>query len=143
MLFRSIRSAEADAMLRGWDRSDVLLLLRARAARALGKSEGAALARDLQVRYAAAAQRGERLHAQDEARFRLEFMADARGALELAVQNWSDRQREAADARILMEAALAANDPRAAQPALEWLGSSGFEDIRLTRLAAKLRAVAR
>lgn len=136
------RPAEADELLRDWDRSDVLLLIRARAARALGKSESSALAKALQARYTAAALRGERLHAQDEARFRLEFLADAKGAVELAVRNWSE-QREAADARILMEAAIAANEPRAAQPALEWLRASGFEDVRLTQLAAKLRDPAR
>ena len=135
------RPAETAAMLRDWDRSDVLLLLRARAVRALG-AESPALAKILRARYAAAAQRGELLHAQDEARFRLEFLADAKGALELAAKNWSE-QHEAADARIFMEAALAANDPRAAQPVLEWLRSSGFEDVRLTRLAAKLQALAR
>ena len=114
-----------------------------RAPRALGNSESSTLAKTLQARYAAAALRGERLHAQDEARFRLEFLADPRGALELAMQNWSDQQHEAADARILMEAALAANDPQAARPALEWLRSNRFEDVRLSRLAAKLQAPAR
>ncbi|MBI3374702.1 MAG: hypothetical protein HY017_23510 [Betaproteobacteria bacterium] len=136
------RPAEVDALLRDWDRSDVLLLLRARAARALGSSERSALAKTLQARYAAATLRGERLHAQDEARFRLEFLADAKGALELAVQNWSE-QHEAADARILMEAAIAANEPRAAEPALEWLRSNRFEDVRLSRLAATLLGLVR
>lgn len=135
------RPAEAHAMLRDWDRSDVLLLLRARASRALGNSESSALAKTLQARYQAAALRGERLHAQDEARFRLEFLADAKGALALAVQNWKE-QHEAADARILMEAALAANEPHAAGPVLEWLRSNRFEDVRLSRLAAKFQAPA-
>lgn len=136
------RPAEVNAMLRDWDRSDVLLLLRARAARALGSSESPGLAKALQARYAAATLRGERLHAQDEARFRLEFLGDAKGALELAVQNWSD-QHEAADARILMEAAIAAGEPRAARPALEWLRTNGFEDVRLARLAARVQDSAR
>jgi Tfp pilus assembly protein PilF len=137
------RPAEAAALLHGWDRSDVLLLLRARAARALGSSEATSLASTLQARYAAAVLRGERLHAQDEARFRLEFLADPKGALALAAQNWSEQQREAADASILMQAAVAANEPQAAQPALDWLASSGFEDPRLARLAAELRSLAR
>lgn len=137
------RPAEAAALLRGWDRSDVLLLLRARAARALGSPEAASLARTLRARYAAAAQRGERLHAQDEARFQLEFLADPKRALALAERNWSDHQREAADARMLMDAALAARDPKAAQPALDWLAASGYEDPRLAHVAAELRALAR
>jgi Tfp pilus assembly protein PilF len=136
------RPAEAEALLRDWERSDVLLLLQARALKALGRPEVSALASKLQARYAADAQRGERLHAQDEARFRLEFLADAKGALTLAAQNWSE-QREAADARILMEAALAAKEPQLAQPALDWLAASGYEDLRLARLAAQLRSMTR
>lgn len=134
------RPAEAEALLRHWERSDVLLLLRARALKALGRPEAAVLAGKLEARYAADAQRGERLHAQDEARFRLEFLADAKGALAIAAQNWTD-QREAADARILMEAALAAGEPQVAQPALDWLAASGYEDPRLARLAAQLRSM--
>ena len=137
------RPAEAAALLRDWERSDVLLLLRARALRALARPEAAALAGKLQARYAADAQRGERLHAQDEARFRLEFLADAKGAVTIAAQNWGAGQREAADARILMEAALAAGDARLAQPVLEWLAASGYEDFRLARLAAQLRSMPR
>lgn len=132
------RPAEAAALLRGWERSDTLLLQIARAARALGSADTARLARILQARYAEAALRGVRLHAQDEARFRLEFLADPAGALEIAAQNWTE-QREAADARVLLEAALAAQAPRAAAPVLDWLASSGFEDARLAPLAGKLR----
>ncbi len=137
------RPAEAEALLRDWERSDVLLLLRARALRALARPEAAALAGKLQGRYAADAQRGERLHAQDEARFRLEFLADAKGAAALAAQNWAAEQREAADARVLMDAALAAGEPQLAQPVLGWLAASGYEDIRLARLAAQLQSMSR
>lgn len=133
------RPAEAAALLRGWERSDTLLLQIARAAKALGSADTPRLARILQARYAATARRGVRLHAQDEARFRLEFHGDAAGALEIAAQNWAE-QREAADARILLESALAANAPQAAAPVLDWLASSGFEDARLARLAADLQA---
>jgi Tfp pilus assembly protein PilF len=136
------RPAEAGALLRGWERSDTLLLQIARAAKALGRAEAPRLAGILQSRYAEAAQRGTRLHAQDEARFRLEFLGDAAGAVALAAQNWIE-QREGADARILLEAALAAKDPSAARPVLDWLASSGFEDPRLARLAAELQALGR
>ncbi len=137
------RPAEAAALLRGWERSDTLLLLIARAARALGSAETPRLAKTLQARYAESALRGgARLHAQDEARFRLEFLGDAAGALAIASQNWGE-QREAADARILLQAALAAKAPQAARPALDWLSASGFEDARLARLASDLRALGR
>ena len=137
------RFAAAAALLRGWERSDTLLLLIARAAKALGSPETPRLAKTLQARYADSALRGgARLHAQDEARFRLEFLGDAEGALAIASQNWAE-QREAADARILLEAALAAKAPQAARPVLDWLSASGFEDARLARLAADLKALSR
>ena len=134
------RPAEAAALLRGWERSDTLLLLIVRAARTLGSADTPRLASILQARYAEAAQRGTRLHAQDEARFRLEFLGDAVGALEIAAQNWTE-QREGADARILLEAALAARAPQAARPVLDWLAASHYEDLRLARLAAELEAL--
>jgi len=44
---------------------------------------------------------------------------------------------------VLLEAAIAANDPAAARPALEWLARTGYEDPRLRRLAAQLEAARR
>ena len=46
-------------------------------------------------------------------------------ALQLARENWAT-QREPADARILLEAALAAGDPAAARPVLDWLERTGL-----------------
>jgi predicted Zn-dependent protease len=131
------RWAEVVALLQPWERSDALLLLLARAERALGRPDAARHARMLRERYEASARRGERLHVQDEARFRLEFLGDAQGALALAVENWS-RQKEPRDAELLLEAALAARNASAARPVLDWLARSGFEDPRLARLAADL-----
>ncbi len=136
------RAAEAATLLRGHERSDTLLLLMARAARALGSAQAPRLAELLRARYAEAALRGSRLYAQDEARFRLEFLGDAAGALELAAQNWTE-QREASDARILLEAAVAARAPGEARAVLDWLSASGFEDVRLARLADRLNALGR
>ena len=42
------------------------------------------------------------------------------------------------DARVLMEAALAAKAPAAARPALTWLVASGCEDPALQRLRREL-----
>jgi hypothetical protein len=52
-------------------------------------------------------------------------------------------QREPRDARILMQAALAAKDPPAAQPALDWLRASGYEDPAYAGLAQQLQAGAK
>lgn len=141
-LLEQRRAGEAAALLRPWERSDVLLLLLARAERALGRPEAERHARSLEARFADAARRGERLHVQDEARFRLEFRGDARAALALAQENWS-LQREPRDAQLLLEAALAARDASAARPALEWLATTRFEDPRLSALAAELARLPR
>lgn len=135
------RPAEAATLLRGQERSDTLLLQMARAAKALGSTDTPRLAEILRARYAEAALRGSRLHAQDEARYRLEFLSDPAGALALAQQNWANQQREASDARIFLQAALAAKSPQAARPVLDWLAANRFEDARLRETAARLMAL--
>ena len=59
-------------------------------------------------------------NAQDEAWFRLEFEADPKGALALALTNWS-MQKEPRDAELVLQAALATRDRAAARPVLEWM----------------------
>jgi hypothetical protein len=61
-----------------------------------------------------------------------------REALAVARENWQAEQREPRDARILLEAALAAGDRVAAAPALQWLDNSRHEDALLRDLAARL-----
>ncbi len=129
-------------LLRRWERSDVLLLLLARAERALGSPEALPHAASLRARFADAAMRGDNVNAQDEAWFRLEFEGDPKRALSLALQNWSV-QKEPRDAEIVLEAALAARDPPSAAPVLEWMARTGLEDPRLAQLAKSLEQVRR
>ena len=86
--------------------------------------------------------RGDKLHQQEEARFHLYLLGDAPGALRLAAENYR-LQREPRDARILMEAAFAAKQVAAAQPALDWLRTSGYEDPVYARLAQRLKEAAK
>jgi hypothetical protein len=81
--------------------------------------------------------RGDTTHRAEEARFHLRLKGDARLAVALAAENYLV-QREPRDARILMEAALAAKDAVSARAALEWLQSSGFEDTRLRQFGRQL-----
>ncbi len=136
------RALEVLPLLKERARSDTLLLRLALAAKALGLAEARQHVRVLGERFAAAALRGERLHMGEEARYLLDLRGDARGALAVAAENWK-AQREPRDAAILLEAALAARDPQAAAPALEWLEASGFEHGRVRRIAAHLKALAR
>lgn len=136
------RPGEVVDLLRNWARSDTLLLRLALAEKALGSPSAVRHIQALKDRFAESALRGEQLHLQEEARFRLHLKADATGALRLAVENWK-AQREPRDAAILLEAALAAHDPAAAKPAADWLAQSGFESATLHRLVGQLGAVSR
>jgi hypothetical protein len=81
--------------------------------------------------------RGEALHLREAARVRLELLDDPDGALALAVRNWSV-QREPVDARLVLAAALAAGEPAAARPVLEWQARTGLQDAELARLLQRL-----
>jgi hypothetical protein len=136
------RPAEAANLLKEWERSDVLLLrltLGEQAAKLPGAAAHIAMIKE---RFDAYALRGDKLHQQDKARFHLILLGDAAGALKLAQENYLT-QREPNDARILLEAALAAKQPAAAQPALDWLRASGYEDPLYAKLAQQLGSLAR
>ena len=81
--------------------------------------------------------RGDTLHRQEESRFQLSVEGNKNRALERAVANWAI-QREPYDARILLEAAVAAGRRDAAQPVLDWLAQSKHEDPQLAALAKAL-----
>jgi len=136
------RPAEVVALLRDWVRSDILLLRLALAEKALGAPAAKEHIQALEARFDAAALRGDKLHLQEEARFNLYLLGEKEKALALAQENWKS-QREPRDARILLEAALAMNDPGAGKDALEWLERSGHEDPGLRKTAEKLKALKR
>jgi len=138
VLLEQGRPKEVIELLARWGQSDNLLLRLAIASRRLGLADARKQEQALGERFAAAALRGERLHLAEEARFRLELKGDAKGALAAAAENWQS-QREPRDAAVLLEAALAAGDPKAAAPALRWLEESGFEGAQLRRVAAQLK----
>jgi hypothetical protein len=136
------RPAEVIRQLAGWEASDSLLLRLAEAGAAL-KSPGAArLAQTLEDRFAAAKLRGDTTNRAGGARYRLRLRGESKEALRLAAENYAV-QREPRDARILLEAAIAAQDAAAAQPVRDWLSASGFEDARLRGLGQKSALVTR
>jgi tetratricopeptide (TPR) repeat protein len=137
LLLDQARYREVAALLEGESANDLLLLRRALAARHLGDPSVQEQRRVLAARFAAIRLRGDVPHLREEARFELFLEEDAERALELARQNWA-RQRGPADARILLEAALAARAPGAARPVLEWLQATRIEDVALNRLAEQL-----
>lgn len=138
LLLEQKRPQEVKALLKDWGQSDNLLLRVALAAKMQNSPDATRLAQSLGERFAAAAMRGERLHLAEEARYLLDLKGDAKAALAAAAQNWKS-QREPRDAAVLLQAALAAGDRKAAAPVLKWLDESRFEDARLRRLADQLR----
>ncbi len=134
------RAAEVLQRLKNRGRADVLLLRLALAAKASADAKAADHALELQARFDAARLRGDTSHRKEEARFALAVNGNVPLALKLARENWAE-QREAADARVLLEAALAARDRAAAAPVLKWLADSNFEDVRLRALAERVKAL--
>ncbi len=119
--------------------SDNGILLRlAIAARRLGNEpEASQWQRQLQTRFDEIRLRGSEPHGRFESRFALEVLDDPQRALELAQANW-EKQKEIRDTRIFLEAAIAAEDPQAAQPVLEFLKKHGTEHAALSKLVEEL-----
>ncbi|MEC5159750.1 MULTISPECIES: hypothetical protein [unclassified Janthinobacterium] len=135
------RPAEVVKLLKDQGRVDALLL---RHALALQQGAGtpqalAAAAAELGARFDAAALRGDTVHQREQARFELHLRGNGAAALALARRNWAV-QKEPADMRVYLEAALRARDAAAAAPVLQWIAANGVEDVALARLARQLRA---
>lgn len=96
--------------------------------------------RQLETRFEEIRLRGSLPHGRFEARCALELQDDPQRAVEIAAANW-DRQKEYRDTRILLEAALAANDRGPAREALKFLRTNGAEDVVLLGLVAKLETL--
>jgi len=129
------RAAEVIALVKDYGRNDSLLLRLALAEARLPEMHAAYEAHraDLAARFDAARRRGDSLHRREEARYTLAIAGDTRAALELARANWQV-QKEPADLRILIEAALAARDARTLEEARAWVASQKLEDAALTAL---------
>jgi tetratricopeptide (TPR) repeat protein len=122
--------AGASVLLAGYEPIDNLLVRRAIAEHEAHGPEAAHLATLMHDRIAAAAERGDRVHQREEAMFVLAVDGDAPRALAIARANW-DVQKELADARILVQAAVQAGEPDAAAPVVAWARANGIEDARL------------
>jgi tetratricopeptide (TPR) repeat protein len=122
------------SLLQHETKADGLLLRLALAEQALELSSLKSHVSELTARFAAGRDRGTTVHVREEARFTLALLHDVKRALPLAQTNWNV-QREPADARILLESALAAGNRAAAQPVLDWLKTNHVEGFHLQQLA--------
>ena len=138
LLLDQDQADEALQLVRDHLADNGLLLRAAIAARRIGDEQAAeAWRRQLAERFAEIRLRGGEPHGRYEARYYLELQDDPDRALVIALANWQ-KQKERRDARNLLEAAVAAHDAQAAQPAVDFLKQHGVEDITLARLTAEL-----
>lgn len=126
------RPAEVIERLRHDIESDGLLLRLVLAEKALNSKELPGHQAMLKARFDAAALREINLHRREEGRFQLVILGDVSLALRLAEENWQV-QKEPWDARLLLEAALAAKSPSTVDDLRAWLKESRLEDVWITR----------
>ena len=133
------RASDVLTLLRDQSRIDALLLRRALALQQQGGNAGALAAdvKELAARFDAAAQRGDTVHQREQARFELLLRRDVPTALALAKKNWAV-QKEPADIRIYLEAAVMSRDAVAAKPVIDWVTRHKIEDITAQRLIRQL-----
>jgi hypothetical protein len=111
------------------------------AARATNSADSRPLQYRVRAQYAAYRQRGDFVPTRDYARYLLDIESDAPAALHAALINWRT-QREPGDARIVLRAALAANEPRAADEVVAFIERNALEDPHLADCIARLRGKA-
>ncbi len=131
------RAADVVTLVQGKTKADGLLLRYALALAAQQSPNAPHFTDLLRYRFEAAALRADTVHQREQSRFELQLMKNPVRALALAQQNWGV-QKEPADARVYLEAALAAHDRAAAQPVLAWLQQTGLQDAALARLKLAL-----
>jgi tetratricopeptide (TPR) repeat protein len=138
------RAAEVLALTEGLSRDDNLLLRRSLALQVLVKRSGVTAGADtvtalqesiemLRQRHEAARLRGDATHLREASRMALELLHEPAAALELARANW-EVQKEPADARVLLQAAVAAGDARTRLQLQAWLRAAGLADVHLSAL---------
>ena len=133
------RAADVLTLIPANTRGDVLLLRRAVAAKLVASPDAAQLAQELGQRFNASRARGDRVHLREEARFTLAVKVEPTEALALARNNWAV-QKEPLDARIALEAAIAARQPKAVADVLAWIESTQLQGEKLAQLVAQVKA---
>ncbi len=134
------RAKEVLALIPATTRVDTLLLRRAIAAKIAASPDAAQVAEDLTQRFAASRARGDRIHLREEARFVLAVKNSPDDAVNLALDNWAV-QKEPLDARIALEAAVAARQPKASREVVQWVVSTQLQGDKLGQLVSQARAL--
>jgi tetratricopeptide (TPR) repeat protein len=130
LLLRRGRAAETLQLLSGYESMEPMLLRVAIAHGELHDGAGSVANGQLAAAFTVEERRGEAVHRREQARFFLDVDRQPAAALAAAQENWRV-QREPDDVLILLRAAQAAHQPRAAADVLQFLRQTGLEDSRL------------
>ena len=130
------RPLEVVKLLKDKTNNDALLLRYAEALKSAQSNQAALQIQSLQQRFAAAMLRADTVHQREQSRFELRLMHNPVKALEIAKLNWQV-QKEPADARVYLEAAVAANDKNAVATMVNWLATSHLQDAALQKILDK------
>ncbi len=122
------RPAEVLSLLQSSVQSDTAFLRLAPAKAALRSPDLPLYTWIMEARFEALAQRGSDYFGREQVRFALYLKHDPQAALMLALRNWQV-QRGPWDARVFLEAALAAHDPQAAATVLAFLRQTKLQDV--------------
>jgi hypothetical protein len=137
LLLDAHRDRDVVELLRPHGEADNLLLRLAIAETRLRDPAGRVHAKVLRARLEAGVARGDYTHQREHGRYLLELASDARGALRAALRNW-ELQKESIDARLVLDAAAAAGEPRAADGVLAWNAEHRVTDAVIERARAAL-----
>ncbi len=118
--------------------TDALLVQALLASRGLKDGATQRLADQFESRMNNQALRGESLIERPTMVYLITYGRDNAQGLKLAADNWRT-QNEPADAVLLVQAALKANQPRLAEPVLGWMATTGYTDPVLKALTAELQ----
>ena len=118
--------------------TDALLVQALLASRGLNDGDTQRLADQFENRMNNQALRGESLIERPTMVYLITYGRDNAKGLALAAENWRT-QNEPADAVLLVQAALKANQPRLAEPVLGWMATTGYTDPVLKPLADELQ----
>jgi tetratricopeptide (TPR) repeat protein len=131
------RPNEVLPLLADHAQSDTAFLRLALAQAALHSPAAPRYAWMMAARFEALTQRGSDYFGREEARFALQVQHDPQTSLEMATRNWAV-QRAPWDARVLLEAALAAHQPRAADAVVAFIEQTRLEDPVVLSLARQV-----
>ena len=136
------RPAEVLPLLADHFQSDTAFLRLALAQAALHSPDAPRYAWMMAARFEALKERGSDYFGREEARFALQLQHDPETSLGLAQRNWQF-QRAPWDARVVLEAALAAHQPRAAAAVATFVEETRLEDPAVQSLLRQVPLPAR